>query len=214
MNKDRETSTEVTSPGQATPAGDNASRRSFVTASGVAMTAGLAAGYGTLGVVAFRYLYPSSGPDVGWKFVAVAREMQLGESLDYVAPNGAKVVIARQNEPNNGEDTAENFIALSSVCPHLGCQVHWEPQNDRFFCPCHNGVFDPQGKPLEGPPAKANQQLVRFPLMIEDGLLFIEAPLTTLVQADEPSTVRVAVNCADEAPELARDAKPVPRREA
>ena len=144
------------------------------------MAAGLAGGYGTLGVFAARYLYPSSGPDVGWQFVAVAREMKLGQSLEYVAPSGAKVVVARQAETAGEEDSPENFVALSSVCPHLGCQVHWEPQNDRFFCPCHNGVFDPAGHPLEGPPAQANQELVRFPLMIKDGLLYIEAPLSSV----------------------------------
>ena len=146
------------------------------------MAVGLAAGYGTLGVYAARYLYPSSGPNVGWQFVAVAREVKLGQSIEYTAPSGAKVVIARQQEAEGGTESEENFIALSSVCPHLGCQVHWEPQNDRFFCPCHNGVFNKQGEPLEGPPAKANQELVRFPLKIESGLLFIEAPLTSVTQ--------------------------------
>lgn len=163
---------------------DADSRRTFISASTAAMAAGLVGGYGTLGVIAVRYLYPSSGPNVGWRFVAVAREVDLGESVEYVAPSGAKVVVARQTAAPAGEDSAEDFIALSSVCPHLGCQVHWEPHNDRFFCPCHNGVFDPQGRPLEGPPAQANQQLVRFPLRIEEGLLFIEAPLTLVVQAD------------------------------
>jgi len=173
---------------------DNPSRRSFVTASGAVMTVGLAAGYGTLAAYAGRYLYPSSGPAVGWQYVAVARELKVGESVDYVAPNGARMVVARQSEPQGDQDNAENFIALSSVCPHLGCQVHWEPQNDRFFCPCHNGVFDPQGRPLEGPPAKANQQLVRFPLKIEDGLLFIEAPLESVVSDGEPPAARIAMN--------------------
>ena len=135
-----------------------------------------------MGVYAARYLYPSSGPNVGWQFVAVASEVKMGESIEYTAPSGAKVVVARQKEAEGGTDSEENFIALSSVCPHLGCQVHWEPQNDRFFCPCHNGVFNKQGEPLEGPPAKANQELVRFPLKIESGLLFIEAPLTSVTQ--------------------------------
>ncbi len=218
MSQDRDKPTESARPASEAPPGETASRRSFVTASGVAMTAGLAAGYGTLGVVAFRYMYPSSGPDVGWRFVAIAREMKLGESLDYVAPNGAKIVVARQNEPGGDEDTADNFIALSSVCPHLGCQVHWEPQNDRFFCPCHNGAFDPQGQATEGPPAKAHQQLVRFPLKVDSGLLFIEAPLTTLVQADDSAAAtQVAANGAGEcspATVLGQVARPVPRGKA
>ena len=154
-------------------------RRNFLTAtSTLAMGGGLAAGYGCFGVYAGRYLFPSAGGDVAWQFVAVAKEMKLGESKEYIGPTGAKVVVARQGE---GE-TAADFVALSSVCPHLGCQVHWEPQNDRFFCPCHNGVFDPQGAPVEGPPASANQHLVRFPLKVEEGLLYIEVPTTSIIQ--------------------------------
>jgi len=154
-------------------------RRSFLAASStVAMGGGLIAGYGCLAVYAGRYLYPSSGDDVAWQYVAVADEVDMGQSIEYVAPTGAKVVVARQGKGN----TAEDFIALSSVCPHLGCQVHWEPQNDRFFCPCHNGVFTPQGEPVSGPPAAADQHLVRFPLKVEEGLLYIEAPTTSVIQ--------------------------------
>jgi Rieske Fe-S protein len=141
------------------------------------MAGGLTAGYGLLGVMAGRYLYPSGGADAVWQFVGVLKEMGPGESREFIAPNGAKVVIARQGEG----DSADDFVALSSVCPHLGCQVHWEPHNNRFFCPCHNGVFDPQGRATEGPPAKAGQSLTEFPLRVEDGLLFIQAPVTSIV---------------------------------
>lgn len=148
-----------------------ASRRDFMTtASTVAMAGGLAASYGTLGVMAGRFLYADDSDTIGWLFVANVGDLEMGDSMTFVSPSGAKVVVARQSEG----DTAEDFIALSSVCPHLGCQVHWEPHNDRFFCPCHNGVFDPQGNPLEGPPAQANQRLIQFPLKVEKGLLYIE----------------------------------------
>jgi cytochrome b6-f complex iron-sulfur subunit len=97
--------------------------------------------------------------------------------MHYIAPNGAHVVIARQG----AGESADDFVALSSVCPHLGCQVHWEPQHDRFFCPCHNGAFDPQGQATEGPPAKAGQSLNRFPLQVEHRLLYILVPMSESV---------------------------------
>jgi nitrite reductase/ring-hydroxylating ferredoxin subunit len=154
------------------------------TTSSIAMAGGLIAGYGTLGVMAVRFLYPTRSDTVGWCYVATVDELPPGGSMTFVSPAGAEVVIARQSEGR----AAEDFIALSSVCPHLGCQVHWEPHNDRFFCPCHNGVFDPQGNPLEGPPAMAGQQLTRFPLKVENGMLFVEAPLEAVgreVAADD-----------------------------
>jgi cytochrome b6-f complex iron-sulfur subunit len=69
-----------------------------------------------------------------------------------------------------------DFTALSSICPHLGCRVHWEPENKRFFCPYHNGVFDPSGRATEGPPKVDGQDLARYELDIRNDLLFIQIP--------------------------------------
>ncbi|MBM3997958.1 MAG: Rieske (2Fe-2S) protein [Planctomycetes bacterium] len=145
------------------------------------MGGGLAAGYGTFAMMAGKFLYSGGGSAVGWQFVATVDSVGIGESIAYAAPNGAKLVVTRQSE---GE-TADCFTALSSVCPHLGCQVHWEPQNERFFCPCHNGAFDREGNPTEGPPLAARQILTRFPLKVENGLLYVETPLTTLADAGD-----------------------------
>ena len=136
----------------------------------------------TFGAYAGRFLYPAKGEGVAWQYLATVGEITMGDSLAYTAPSGTTIVIARQSEG----DSAEDFIALSSVCPHLGCQVHWEALNDRFFCPCHNGAFDAKGQATEGPPAAAKQELKRFPLKVENGLLFIEVPLESI--ADEGAT--------------------------
>ena len=159
-------------PSESQPPND---RREFLV-TGTCVAGGLVASYGTLATMAGRFLYPTEDASVGWQFVLPVDEFRNGESLEYTSPSGAKVVIARQSD----DDTADAFMALSSICPHLGCQVHWEPHNDRFFCPCHNGVFDPQGRPTEGPPASAKQELTRFHLKVEDGLLFVLAPLRSL----------------------------------
>ena len=162
-------------------AGGEIERREFFPSA--AMAAGLAAGYGTLATMAGRYLYlyPGGARNKAWLFVTDLKGMKRGGSMVYEAPTGAKVVIARRAENGNAED----FVALSSVCPHLGCQVHWEPQNNRFFCPCHNGVFDPAGKAIEGPPAAAKQSLVAYPLKVEGGLLFIETAVVGLGSPEE-----------------------------
>jgi len=175
---------------------EEGSRRTFLSASGVAMTAGLVGGYGTLTYIAGRYLYPTEGERVDWQIVAVVDEVTQGQTIEYEAPNGSKVIVTRQGQSPPGEDPVDDFIALSSVCPHLGCQVHWEPQNDRFFCPCHAGAFDPQGRPIQGPPKIADQHLVRFPLKVEEGLLYIKAPVTTLVQS-APSSGALAAGPRD-----------------
>ena len=141
-----------------------------------AMAGGLAAGYGGMGAVAARYLFPARPVARRWMFVAELGRLKAGDSLLYTAPNGAPINIARKGDAG----TAEDFIALSSTCPHLGCQVHWEAQNGRFFYPCHNGIFNPEGKGIGGPPGDAGQSLPRYPLKIENGLLMIEVPVEKL----------------------------------
>ena len=164
------------------PSGDD--RRGFLkNTATVAMAGGLVAGYGSFVAIAGRFLYPAHHDNGQWQFVTTTDRLQMGHSLAFITPSGAKVVVARQGEG----DEAENFIALSSVCPHLGCQVHWEAFRNRFFCPCHNGVFDPQGVAIAGPPAAAGQRLKRFALMVQDGLLFIQVP-TESVAGPESET--------------------------
>jgi cytochrome b6-f complex iron-sulfur subunit len=152
-------------------------RRSFLGgAASVAMGGSLVASYGTFASHAARYLYPAKPDARAWMFVREVSAFPAGESLAFEAPDGSEAVIARK--ANTGE--VSDFVALSSVCPHLGCQVHWEANADRFFCPCHNGTFDPAGKPTGGPPAQAGQSLLEFPLRIEGGLLYVEVPIERL----------------------------------
>ena len=156
---------------------DTQGRRGFLARlSTLIMFGGLAAGYGTLAAFAGRFLFPAANRREQWQFVSTLDQLSPGETLPFTTPGGAKIVVARQQE---GE-TADCFVALSSVCPHLGCAVHWESQHDRFFCPCHNGAFDASGKATQGPPAAANQSLTKFPLKVENGLLYISVPADSL----------------------------------
>lgn len=126
------------------------------------------------GALAARYLYPARPAEKRWMYVADLASIANGASLTFLAPDGRAVAITRLSE----KGTVADFTALSSICPHLGCKVHWESQNDRFFCPCHNGAFNAEGVATEGPPADARQSLGRYPLMVENGLLFIEVAMT------------------------------------
>lgn len=143
------------------------------------MAGGLTLGYGMFVAMAGQYLFPS-GENKAWMFVADLAGFPPGGSLAFESPGGVKAVITRKAEAKEAEPSVEDFLALSSVCPHLGCRVHWELAKNRFFCPCHNGEFDPAGNATGGPPAQANQKLARYPLKIEHGMLLIEMPLETL----------------------------------
>ena len=58
------------------------------------------------------------------------------------------------------------LIALSNICTHLGCPVHWDNERNAFICPCHNGVYDRQGNVVSGPPPRP---LDRFKKRIAKG---------------------------------------------
>jgi Rieske Fe-S protein len=48
--------------------------------------------------------------------------------------------------------------AFSAVCTHLGCLVTFQQERERLFCPCHNGVFDLNGRVVSGPPPEPLQK--------------------------------------------------------
>ncbi len=49
--------------------------------------------------------------------------------------------------------------ALSTVCPHAGCAVDWDPAAKNFACPCHDSVFAADGARLSGPAPRAMDRL-------------------------------------------------------
>lgn len=68
-------------------------------------------------------------------------------------------------------ENGREFIAMSNICSHLGCRVRWLEDQEQFFCPCHNGVFDKNGEVLEGPPPRP---LDRFDVMVENEQILIK----------------------------------------
>ena len=46
-------------------------------------------------------------------------------------------------------------VAFSQKCTHLGCVVYYQPEEQRWHCPCHEGNFDTRtGSVLSGPPTR------------------------------------------------------------
>ncbi|MCP5499855.1 MAG: Rieske (2Fe-2S) protein [Leptospiraceae bacterium] len=99
-------------------------------------------------------------------YITSVDEVKQGESYTFVAPGGEKYLLTNTGSGINP------YIAFSSRCPHLGCKVHWEDKNNRYFCPCHGGAFDTSGKATEGPPKKAEQSLKALELVIEGGAIY------------------------------------------
>ena len=141
------------------------SRRGFL--AGLLMLSGLIAGYGAGALHFFRYLVPLR--DEGKKremFVGTLDSFAVGTTRTVRDPHGQEIIVARTSD--RPDRRASGFRALSTKCPHLGCKIHWEAGKDRFRCPCHEGVFDKQGKAISGPPAQEGKNLTEYEVRVNE----------------------------------------------
>ena len=142
---------------------DIESRRTFL--SNAFMGTGLVASHLFAAGLAVRYLYPQKNDQKQRLFVGVSSEIPPGSAFTYEAPGGRSINIVRGNS---------GFIALSDVCPHLGCRVHFDAKANEFICPCHDGHFDVVGAPTSGPPQEMGASLPRYTVFVEEDIVYLE----------------------------------------
>lgn len=108
-----------------------------------------------------------------WIRVGSTSKIELG------TPTLFKVKIKRQVGWNVNEEelsvyviteNGRDFMALSNICTHLGCRVRWVSDQEKFFCPCHNAIFDKDGTVISGPPPAPLDQ---FQVKVENDQLYI-----------------------------------------
>lgn len=73
------------------------------------------------------------------------------EKLDRLLPGQGGVV--EYNGQKAGVYKAEDgqIFAVSVKCPHMGCQLVWNPDEKSWDCPCHGSRFDYRGRLIDGP---------------------------------------------------------------
>jgi cytochrome b6-f complex iron-sulfur subunit/menaquinol-cytochrome c reductase iron-sulfur subunit len=62
-------------------------------------------------------------------------------------------------------------VALSSICPHLGCSVNANPDGNGFACPCHTSTFDAAGHKTGGP---APRDMDPLETRVEAGFVLVD----------------------------------------
>lgn len=123
---------------------ENVDRRGFFKR--FLMGVGLLASYGTGAVYGLQFLLPKKKSKKFRKLLVA--------SLDELPQNGSKTFKDLSGREMVLVNTDQGLKAISTDCTHLGCKSYWEPDNDRFFCPCHDGVFDVNGNVVSGPPPR------------------------------------------------------------
>ena len=136
---------------------NHVSRRDFIKVTTGAIGGFIAA---TIGIPSIAYLIsPALREDKAGKPVAVGNL----ENIPIGTPYPFSFTITKVN---GWERTAASYggfilrrsenptdiLVLSSRCTHLSCRVNWNEEAKGFLCPCHDAMFDINGKVLNGPP--------------------------------------------------------------
>jgi menaquinol-cytochrome c reductase iron-sulfur subunit len=90
-----------------------------------------------------------------------------------------------EQEPELPPEGADDIIAISTRCAHLGCPVRYVQAASNFICPCHGGVYDFQGKVIGGPPVRP---LDRFQTRVSGGEVEIGPRYSVTSQLDAVRT--------------------------
>lgn len=133
----------------------------------------LAVVFTSIGTAAFRFLRPKLyAPSNRWLDVANLSELTGPQPLSrkIVAEHVAGWSITSE-EHNVFVLPAKGNQVLSAVCPHEGCEVAWEPNANRFACPCHASFFAADGARISGPATRGLDQL---PARVQDGKLQVQ----------------------------------------
>lgn len=156
---------------------DALTRRRFLARAVGSVVGGIAALLGVPGV-AFIVGRSQDRSANGWIHLGAAASFHAGDPTRVtktITKQSAWVVEEQEVTIFVSTRDGKEFRGLSDKCTHLGCRVRWVPaeeSNDHkaaFFCPCHNGVFDPDGQVVSGP---LPRPLDRFDMKVEAGDLY------------------------------------------
>lgn len=135
-------------------------RREFLTGLGIVGAVIIAIGMFLKNILA--YLFPPGKKKTFHKYlVAKTGEIPVGKAKE--------ITIAKK--PVFVVNLGKEYKVFSGICTHLGCIVRWEEQKGRFYCPCHQGIYDRTGKVTGGPPPRP---LDEYKVEVENKLVFIK----------------------------------------
>ena len=79
------------------------------------------------------------------------REAEVEAGVPEQLPQGKATKFEFHGKPGLLMHTRTGFVAVTAICPHLGCIVDWDEGRQQIICPCHNAAFDSNGNVVSGP---------------------------------------------------------------
>lgn len=100
------------------------------------------------GIYAFlKFIFPTVGKEPDFVVLSKADFLDIpGNTVKTFAWGGKPGFFLKKNDGT--------MLALKGVCTHMECNISYVPDTKRFYCACHNGWFDDNGRNIEGPPPK------------------------------------------------------------
>jgi Rieske Fe-S protein len=126
-------------------------RRGYLRILGI-LSGGLALGNVAVAAGAFRRRTADATEEI--VIVEDAAALAVGDAVRFTYPTARDpAVLLRLDD--------EVFVAYSTICTHLACEVLWQAEDGDLYCPCHDGHFSPQtGAPTAGPPIRPLPEIV------------------------------------------------------
>ena len=143
-------------------------RRKFLARVSITLSAGVAAVLG-IPVVGFLLSPLTRKTPRVWRPVGSVDGFRVGETVSVRFEDASPLpwagVTARTAAWLRRDDES-HFTAFTVHCTHLGCPVRWVADAKLFLCPCHGGVYYPDGSVSAGPPPRP---LPRYPVRVRGG---------------------------------------------
>ena len=76
------------------------------------------------------------------------------EAASEIAPGHGGIVFLNGEKVGVYKEDNGTLHAVDIRCPHLGCQLEWNPDEKSWDCPCHGSRFDRYGRLISGPTQK------------------------------------------------------------
>jgi glycine/D-amino acid oxidase-like deaminating enzyme/nitrite reductase/ring-hydroxylating ferredoxin subunit len=73
------------------------------------------------------------------------------QQLAALAPGDSAIIEAEGQSCAAWRSPEGELFAVSPVCTHMGCKVHWNSVETSWDCPCHGSRFRVDGTVIEGP---------------------------------------------------------------
>ena len=130
----------------------------------------------------FVRLVPLSSVAVGKPQRAVVKADKWDAFIHYPPGPVGSVWVLRSDD----EQGEPRIRCLQTTCPHLGCAVDRAADGNGFHCPCHDAVFDGDGKKMSGPAPRDMDELeMRLTEAGTDGERWIEVNYQTFTTGVE-----------------------------